>query len=311
MRSSRAKNFMLAATLSSALAVSSSTVRKPETDPEFERLFVKERAESILASGAYKPGKELLKDEVRPLLSQFRIVRGDTPAALAAKHSLSLDEFVSLNRLFAAPAFTGTKKWPVLRIGEPYYAPTDPAAVRPFFAKVSRLEKASRVADAIGNGTDIRKIRRISGDAFFPKEPECLGMGEVLSSMLEMQKNEFDPLLPVIVDPRIERTASCANLIKNTFIQSCNLKYYTEKQRKMLLTQDLHAWVLVKKLRDEFGYEQSHATLMDAFNLSAFHDFNPITDPKKKEAYESEIMEVFSYLRDEAPQGSIVPMYFQ
>ena len=79
----------------------------------------------------------------------------------------------------------------------------------------------------------------------------------------------------------------------------------------MLLTQDLHAWVLVKKLRDEFGYEQSHATLMDAFNLSAFHDFNPITDPKKKEAYEAEIMEVFSYLRDEAPQGSLVPMYFQ
>lgn len=183
--------------------------------------------------------------------------------------------------------------------------------MRPFFAKVSRLEKASRVAEAIGKGADVRKIRRISGDEFFPREPECLGLGEVLSSMLEMQKNEFDPLLPVIVDPRIERSASCANLIKNTFIQSCNLKYYTDKQRKMLLTPDLHAWVLVKKLRDEFGYAQSHASLMNAFNLSAFHDFNPITDPAKKTAYENELKEVYAYLRDEAPQGTIVPMYFQ
>lgn len=129
--------------------------------------------------------------------------------------------------------------------------------------------------------------------------------------MVEMQKREFDPPLPVIVDPRIERAASCANLVKNAFIQSCNLKYYSERQRKMLLTPDLHAWVLVKKMRDEFGYEQSHASLMKAFNLDAFFDFQPITDPKKRETYDAEIREVYGYLRDGAPQGTIVPMYFQ
>lgn len=96
-----------------------------------------------------KTGKELLKEEVRPLLSEFKITKGDTPAALAAKHSLALDEFVSLNLLFSSPAFSMGKKSPVLRIGETYYAATDPAAIRPFFAKVSRLEKADRVAEAI------------------------------------------------------------------------------------------------------------------------------------------------------------------
>lgn len=129
--------------------------------------------------------------------------------------------------------------------------------------------------------------------------------------MLAMQRAEFDPPLPVIVDPRNERGASCANLMKNAFIQSCNLKYYSAKQRKMLLTENLHAWILAKKLRDEFGFEQTHASLMNAFNLTAFYSFNPITDPKKREAYDTEMAEVFAYLRDEAPQGTIVPMYFQ
>lgn len=163
----------------------------------------------------------------------------------------------------------------------------------------------------MGNGADAGKIRKISGYAFFPPEPECLGLGEVLSSALAMQRREFDPALPVIVDPRIETSASCANLIKNTFIQSCHLKYYSEKQRKMLLTPDLHAWILVKKLRDDFGYEQSHASLMDAFDLRSFQNFNPITDAEKREAYVAEIRQVYSLLRDSAPQGTIVPMYFQ
>lgn len=106
MRSSGARNLIMATAISSAVAISSSTVRKPDADPEFERLFVKERAESVLSSGGYKSGKDRLKDEVRPLLTERKIVRGDTPAALAAKHSLSIDEFVSLNRLFSAPAFS-------------------------------------------------------------------------------------------------------------------------------------------------------------------------------------------------------------
>lgn len=50
MRSQSAKNLLLATAFSSALVVSSSSVRKPESDPEFERLFVKERAEAIISS---------------------------------------------------------------------------------------------------------------------------------------------------------------------------------------------------------------------------------------------------------------------
>lgn len=311
MRHSRARNLALATAFTSALAVTSSDVPNSRNDLEFEGIFTKERAESAISGTAPTNGRELLMTEIRPLLSEKRIVRGDTPAALAGKHQLAVEEFVSLNRMFSAPSFSGDGKTPVLRIGEAYYVPTDPSAIRPYFSKLSRLERADRVAEAIRTGANVKKIRHISGEAFFPKEPECLGLGEVLSSMVAMQEREFDPLLPVIVDPRIEHTASCANLIKNTFIQACNLKYYTDAQRKMLLTQDLHAWILVKKLRDEFGYEQSHASLMKAFNLDAFFSFNPITDPAKRAEYDAEIREVYAFLRDSAPQGTIVPMYFQ
>lgn len=311
MRHSRARNFALATAFTSALAVTSSDVPNSRNDLEFEGIFTRDRAGSVISGTAPTSGRDLLKAEIFPLLSEKRIVRGDTPAALASKYQLAVDEFVSLNRMFSAPSFSGDGATPVLRIGEAYYVPTDPAAVRPYFSKLSRLERADRVSEAIRNGANVKKIRRISGETFFPGEPECLGLGEVLSSMVAMQEREFDPLLPVIVDPRIEHTASCANLIKNTLIQACNLKYYTDAQRRMLLTQDLHAWVLVKKLRDEFGYEQSHASLMKAFNLDAFFSFNPITDSSKRAEYDKEIREVYAYLRDGAPQGTIVPMYFQ
>lgn len=311
MRIPRAKTLAAAAAISSAVAFTATDSRRPEDDPALVQLFTKERAESVLAADLSKSGKDRAKDEIRPFLKEYPIIRGDFPAALASRHSITLEEFLSLNRLFGVRAFVDGRKTPILRVGETYLAPEDPSAVRPFFAKIARLEKADRISEAISTGADVRKLRRISGETFFPREPECLGLGEVLSSMLEMQKDEFDPLLPVIVDPRIERTASCANLIKNAFIQSCNLKYYTPAQRKMLLTPDLHAWVLVRKLRDEFGYVQSHTGLMKAFDLKAFQSFNPITDPEKRARYDEEIRAAYRFLRDGAPQGTIVPMYFQ
>lgn len=80
MRSSRAKNLAVAATFSSVLALSSSNVRNPAEDPDFERIFTRERAESVISGATPRTGKELLKEEVRPLLTEARIVRGDTPA---------------------------------------------------------------------------------------------------------------------------------------------------------------------------------------------------------------------------------------
>jgi hypothetical protein len=299
-----------AAVLASSLALTASVVRKPHVDVELERNFVQTKTSEVLQPKKIS-ARDILIEELQPKLKSYPIVRGDTPAALASKHGLSLDEFITLNQLFKAPSFIRNKKTPILRIGELYYVPEDVSAIRPFFAKMHRIEKSEKVWSVIEWGGNFKKIHAISRETFFPKEPECLGMGEVLSSMLTMQQDEFDPLLPVIVDPRNEKTASCANLIKNTFIQTCNLKYYTPKQKKMLLTSDLHAWILVKKLRDEFGFKQSFADLMQAFDIKSFHSFNPIVDVEKRGKYEERMNELYFYLRDSAPQGTIVPMYFQ
>ena len=67
-----------------------------------------------------------------------------------------------------------------------------------------------------------------------------------------MQEQEYNPKLPVIVDPRNEMHASCANLIRQTFIQACNLDLYTPVQKKMLLTPNLDAWILVREIRNKF-----------------------------------------------------------
>lgn len=300
-----------AALLASSLAVTASAIRKPQIDVELEQNFVRAKTAEVLAETSTLSARDILMEELQPKLVKRGIERGDTPAALATKAGLSTDEFITLNQLFQAPSFIRNKKVPILRIGEPYYIPTDVSAIRPFFTKMRRIEKSEKVENIIESGGNFKKIHAISRETFFPKEPECIGMGEVLSSLLAMQQDEFNPTLPVIVDPRNEKTASCANLIKSTFIQTCNLKYYTPKQKKMLLTQDLHAWILVKKLRDEFGFKQSFADLMQAFDIRSFHSFNPITQPEQKERYEGRISELYSYLRDSAPQGTIVPMYFQ
>jgi hypothetical protein len=137
-----------------------------------------------------------------------------------------------------------------------------------------------------------------------------MGLPQMLASLLSMQAREYDPELPVFVDQRNEKTASCANLIRQTYLQSCGLKNYTEAQKTMLLTPDLHAWILIRELRDTFGYEQSHADLMNYFDLSAFHSFMPIQSSKRK-AYDKRVLDLYRFLHDAAQPGTIVPMYFQ
>lgn len=76
----------------------------------------------------------------------------------------------------------------------------------------------------------------------------------------------------------------------------------------MLLTADLDAWILAQKMRDEFGFEQSFADLMEHFDMGRFQTLSPI-NPKTQDIYDARVRELYTSLKT-APVGSIIPLYF-
>ena len=105
MQRKSAKALLAAVSVSAMVGLVGSAKKRESFDPEFERLFTKERVESVVAGTAPATGKALLQKEIAPLLVQKTVVRGDTPAALADRASVTLDELLSVNRLFDPAAF--------------------------------------------------------------------------------------------------------------------------------------------------------------------------------------------------------------
>jgi hypothetical protein len=239
---------------------------------------------------------------------EFVVRSGDSPIGLALKHDLGLEEFIALNERLGTRWFIWEGRKIVIYPGQIYRVPKDLEQFRADNKRIKLANASAAIYAKLQSGASIAQIRQNSKPVF-PSTPGCLGLPEVLDSFLHMQEGEYNPKLPVIVDPRNEMHASCANLIRQTFIQACNLDLYTPEQKKMLLTPDLDAWILVREIRDKFGYTQSFADLMQAFDMKSFHNRDPITNPEKRLDYQARIRELHTYLKT-APAGTIVPMYF-
>jgi len=281
-------------------------------------LYMSENSIDILAHAVEIDNPELIKkqEEMHANIELYYVQPNDTIASIAQKYHISnYDDLLALNRFMnnnlEVSGKNGSrifiKAWSEsTQTGNKVFVPKD---IQKFQNDIVQIKK---IADFIIKNEqvakwDVKALKNEINEWIYPIRPQSFGI-KFLGAFIASQENTFDPRLPRIVDPTMERSASCSHFAKMFLTHSNNMSDLNEWEKKLLNTKDIDAWIFPKEIM-KIGFIQKQ-NLMKYFNPGLLTSWNPIQEENREE-YKKGVIDYGKYLEEKWVPGSFMPLFFK
>lgn len=155
---------------------------------------------------------------------------------------------------------------------------------------------------------DRNALKKELNERIFPQEPISFWIKNTLLWFLKAQQISLDPQLPRVVDskPLMETKATCSHFIKMLFSQSVNPKDLKPKEKKLLETKDIDAWIFPQKAM-EIDFDQKF-NAMGTFSPAKIPSWEPVSD---EQGYVKILNDMWKYLQTSGVEWSLMPILYK
>lgn len=155
---------------------------------------------------------------------------------------------------------------------------------------------------------DMDILRKELNERIFPKKPQSIWVEKLAKWFINSQYSNFDPILPRIVDQKLERNASCSHFVKMFFMQAISMNDFKTRERKLFQKKDIDAWI--------FPHEAIKIWFEQKFNFMNNFSYELLKTglPLSKESsinYADGIINMNNYLIEKWVPWSLVPILYK
>lgn len=273
--------------------------------------------ENVLLTDKQRKVLESLKTDLIYDMENYSVISGDSIAKISESVWIKNYEDLILLNSFLWIEFKKhkTKKNVInIRIWDNLYIPKEDnlESIMSTLDKIKELREVlvinNKVENYIWEDEDQDLIDSLH-ENIFPLSVQWIWIEKFLKWLIEAQKLLLDPYHPHIVDVAMEKTVSCANLIRSLLRFAVDKSKLTYDEIAFFQKEWLHARILSWAFID-IWYKQVFNLMNDNFSSELVWSQNPIV-PEQQENYENDVIEIWKYLEENGIVWSILPLYFK